>query len=57
MILRMEMITPISRIRGYVDLMKEYYATEDIQSENFKNYIDAISESADKLKKLLDELS
>jgi hypothetical protein len=57
MILRMEMITPVSKIRGYVALMKKYYADEYIQPEKFKSYIDEISESADRLKSLLDELS
>jgi len=57
MILRMEMVTPISTIQGYVDLMEKYCVDEDIQDETLKDYLAVISKSADKLKKLFDDLS
>ena len=57
MILRMEMVTPISTIQGYVALIEKYCVDEDIQDETLKDYLAVISKSADKLKKLFDDLS
>lgn len=53
-ILRMEMVTPISTIRGYVTLMKKHYESNGTQSAEFKDWVNQIAKAADLLKELLD---
>jgi hypothetical protein len=54
-ILRDEIVTPVSTIRGYVALMKKTAQTE-IMPADFDEYIDNIAQAADKIWELLNAL-
>jgi signal transduction histidine kinase len=55
-ILTNELRTPIEIIRGYASVIKKDIESNKFDSETVLKEIDRIAESADKIKKLLDEL-
>jgi signal transduction histidine kinase len=58
MSLRAEVATPISTIRGHARLLKTI-DTKTVKGlpDDFDEWIDAIAEASDKLKKIVDELT
>ena len=55
-ILTNELRTPIEISRGYASVIKKDIESNKFDSETVLKEIDRIAESADKIKKLLDEL-
>ena len=55
-ILRSEMATPIEIIRGCIAVIKKYNESNNNESEDLTECIDAIADAASYLKKLRDEL-
>ena len=55
-ILTNELRTPIEIIRGYASVIKKDIESNKFDSETVLKEIDRIAESADKIKKILDEL-
>ena len=56
-ILTNELRTPIEIIRGFAAVIKKGIESNSIESTEILNDINTIAESADKIKKILDEMT